>query len=207
MRADSAVEPTKSENITVTWRRSARSSGEALGVAGAVAASAEGSLAPASLRRAAMASSSFSRCPTAATPSSFSVSCVRLGRTVSSISCSRNAASYFPRPRLRSQTTTSMMKAQAHGCPASWCPPRGVSSWGAVQSGLGPHRTPGSTTAAHSARSACRLLATLKRQATYPIEPGAPRSFRHNASSAWFGANLSRSATARTLSAWFSAAC
>ena len=27
MRADSAVEPTKSENITVTWRRSARSSG------------------------------------------------------------------------------------------------------------------------------------------------------------------------------------
>src|SRR5262249_32614758 len=30
MRADSAVEPTKSENITVTWRRSARSSGGAL---------------------------------------------------------------------------------------------------------------------------------------------------------------------------------
>ena len=28
MRADRAVEPTKSENITVTWRRSARSSGE-----------------------------------------------------------------------------------------------------------------------------------------------------------------------------------
>jgi hypothetical protein len=28
MRVDSAVEPTKSENITVTWRRSARSSGE-----------------------------------------------------------------------------------------------------------------------------------------------------------------------------------
>ena len=33
---------------------------------------------------------------------------VRLGRTVSSISFSRNAASYFPRPRLRSQTTMSM---------------------------------------------------------------------------------------------------
>ena len=32
MRAESAVEPTKSENITVTWRRSARSSGCALGV-------------------------------------------------------------------------------------------------------------------------------------------------------------------------------
>ena len=27
MRADSAVEPTKSENITVTWRRSAMSRG------------------------------------------------------------------------------------------------------------------------------------------------------------------------------------
>ena len=34
MRADRAVEPTKSENITVTWRRSARSSGCALGAAG-----------------------------------------------------------------------------------------------------------------------------------------------------------------------------
>jgi len=31
MRADRAVEPTKSENITVTWRRSARSSEEVLG--------------------------------------------------------------------------------------------------------------------------------------------------------------------------------
>src|SRR6476659_1379442 len=34
MRADSAVEPTRSENITVTWRRSARSSGCALKVCG-----------------------------------------------------------------------------------------------------------------------------------------------------------------------------
>ena len=32
----------------------------------------------------------------------------QVGRTVSSISFSRNAASYFPRPRLRSQTTMSM---------------------------------------------------------------------------------------------------
>ena len=32
----------------------------------------------------------------------------QIGRTVSSISFSRNAASYFPRPRLRSQTTMSM---------------------------------------------------------------------------------------------------
>src|SRR5262245_8840779 len=62
-----------------------------------------------------IASSSFRRCPTAVTPSSFRVSCVRLGRTVSSISFSRNAASYFPRPRLRSQTTMSMT-----GAPQSW---------------------------------------------------------------------------------------
>jgi hypothetical protein len=62
----------------------------------------------ASVRRAAMASSSFTRCPIEATPSSFRVSCVRPGRTVSSMSFSRNAASYFPRPRLRNQTITSM---------------------------------------------------------------------------------------------------
>ena len=71
MRADRAVEPTKSENITVTWRRSARSSGEVLGALEAVATSAEGALPLASLRRAAMASSSFTRCPNDATPSSF----------------------------------------------------------------------------------------------------------------------------------------
>ena len=39
MRADRAVEPIKSENITVTWRRSARSSGRALGVLDVLAAS------------------------------------------------------------------------------------------------------------------------------------------------------------------------
>ena len=115
MRAESAVEPTRSENITVTWRRSARSSGCALGALDVVAASTEGALPLASLRRAAMASSSFSRCPSAVTPSSFRVSCVRLGRTVSSISFSRNAASYFPRPRLRSQTTMSMTAPTIRG--------------------------------------------------------------------------------------------
>ena len=44
MRAERAVEPTKSENITVTWRRSARSSGGALGALDVVAASTEGAL-------------------------------------------------------------------------------------------------------------------------------------------------------------------
>ena len=61
MRADSAVEPTKSENITVTWRRSARSSGGTLVAVDVVAASAEGALPLASVRRAAMASRSIRR--------------------------------------------------------------------------------------------------------------------------------------------------
>jgi hypothetical protein len=63
MRAESAVEPTKSENITVTWRRSARSSGTLAGLA-VVAASPEGAVPLALGRSAAMASSSLSRCPT-----------------------------------------------------------------------------------------------------------------------------------------------
>src|SRR5262249_52660070 len=104
-----AVEPTRSESITVTWRRSARASGGALGALDVLDASTEDALLLASLRRAAMASSSFTRCPIEATPSSFRISCVKPGRTVSSMSFSRNAASYFPRPRLRSQTTMSMM--------------------------------------------------------------------------------------------------
>ena len=113
MRAERAVEPTRSENITVTWRRSARSSGEALGALDPVATSAAGALPLASALRTAIASRSLRRCPSAATPSSFRSSAVRLGRTVSSISLSRNAASYFPRPRPRSQTTTSMERPQS----------------------------------------------------------------------------------------------
>ena len=101
IRPDSAVEPTKSENMTVTWRRSARSSGRALGALEVVAASTEVGLPFASLRRAAIASRSLRRCPTAVTPSSLRVSCVRLRRTASSISFSRNAARYFSRNEKR----------------------------------------------------------------------------------------------------------
>ena len=57
----------------MTWRRSARSSGDSLRALGAVATSAEGALMPVSVRRAAMASRSLRRCPTAVTPSSFRV--------------------------------------------------------------------------------------------------------------------------------------
>ena len=47
---------------------------------------------------------------------------VRLGRTVSSISFSRKAASYFPRPKLRSQTTMSMMGAPINRGHIMVCP-------------------------------------------------------------------------------------
>jgi hypothetical protein len=47
----------------------------------AVAGSTRGALPLASPRRAAMASSSFTRCPSEVTPSSLRFSCVRLGRT------------------------------------------------------------------------------------------------------------------------------
>jgi hypothetical protein len=108
MRAESAVEPTRSENITVTWRRSAL----ALRVRSVSArATGDGALVFASARRTAMASSSFRRCPTMPTPRSFKSSAVKLGRTTSSIACSRNATSYCPRPRLRSQPPTSITAA------------------------------------------------------------------------------------------------
>ena len=46
--------------------------------------------------------------------SSFESSAVKFGRTLSSTSFWRNAASYFATPRLRSQTTTSMTMLRAH---------------------------------------------------------------------------------------------
>src|SRR5262249_59847656 len=61
------------------------------------------------LRFKAAASRSFRRCPTIPMPKSFKSSAVKLGRTVSSISFSRNAASYLSRPRPRSQLPTSII--------------------------------------------------------------------------------------------------
>src|SRR6516164_5614072 len=110
MRADSAVEPTRSENITVTWRRSAASLGATATVAGA------GAAVFASERRSAIASRNTRRSPTVETPNSFRSSAVRRGRTFSVIELLRKVASYFSRPRLRSQLATSMTSrpAQAH---------------------------------------------------------------------------------------------
>jgi hypothetical protein len=57
-------------------------------------ASTRGALPLASLRRAAMASRILRRCPTIETPRAFRSCEVRFGRTISSISFSRNAAPY-----------------------------------------------------------------------------------------------------------------
>jgi hypothetical protein len=81
---------TGSENIPVTWRRSAVSLA-ALSVAGEASDSGVSALAPA--RKAAIASSSLRRSPTNPTPRSFKSSAVKLGRTLSSILFSRKAAS------------------------------------------------------------------------------------------------------------------
>src|SRR6516164_5565169 len=139
MRAESAVEPTKSENITVTRRRSARSSGET--TVGALVAAPDDGVASASVRRAAMASRSLRRWPTTETPRSFRSSAVRFGRTVSSISLSRKAASYRPRPRLRSQTTMSMTATQIQGWRTSSSCPEKVSREVSVHCAAGGRRS------------------------------------------------------------------
>jgi hypothetical protein len=94
---ESSVEPTRSQNITVSWRRSAPARTGA--VTAAVGASAPG---------AAIASSRRRRCPTKVTPRSFRSSAVRLGNTLSSISFARNAGSYCSSLSFRSQSATSI---------------------------------------------------------------------------------------------------
>ena len=88
--------------IAATRRRSAVSSEETVGALDEVVASTGG----AAQRR--DRSQQLAPVPERREAKPLRSSAVRLGRTVSSISFSRNAASYFPRPRLRSQTTMSM---------------------------------------------------------------------------------------------------
>jgi hypothetical protein len=95
----------KVRELTVTWRRSAESVA-AWSLSGMT--SGDGADPLLSARNAAMASSSLRRCPTGPTPRSFKSSAVNLGRTASSISLSRNTASYRSMPSLRSQLPTSM---------------------------------------------------------------------------------------------------
>jgi hypothetical protein len=96
--AEIPVESTRSQNIAVTCRRSPTAS--AGGVTGVGAAGfGDPSVA--------IAFRSLSRAPSGK-PSSRRWSSVRLCRTASSISLSRSTASYFSRPRLRSQPPRSM---------------------------------------------------------------------------------------------------
>ena len=64
MRAERAVEPTRSENMTLTCRRSARSSG-ALGTSGRGHCFSRARLAVSVVRKVAITSSSLRRCPSA----------------------------------------------------------------------------------------------------------------------------------------------
>src|SRR5271165_5627408 len=98
-RAPSAVEPTRSQNITVSGLRSAS--------AGAVAALSGTGLR--SLRNAAIAASNLRRCPTRLTPRSLRSSAVSSGNTAASIAWSRNAASYCCISRLWSQAAMSTL--------------------------------------------------------------------------------------------------
>src|SRR3954447_6030441 len=95
-RAESAVEPTRSTNITVSWRRSAPTAGSGASPGGAAPA-----------RRAAIASSSRRRWPTDVMPMSLRSSAVSLASRSASTSLSRNACSYWPKSSPWSQAPTS----------------------------------------------------------------------------------------------------
>jgi hypothetical protein len=68
------------------------------------------------------------RCPTETTPSSFSVSCVRLGRTVSSISFSRNARLILRAAQAPQPDHNVHDGAPTHGCHIMVLPRGGVST-------------------------------------------------------------------------------
>src|SRR5215471_1264477 len=90
-RTDSGVEPTRSQNMTVSCRRSASPK-----MADGTAAAAAGDAPP---PKEAIASSSLRRSPTAATPISFRSSAVSFGSTSHPIAFSAKAGAYCPRPR------------------------------------------------------------------------------------------------------------
>src|SRR4051812_13562338 len=114
-RAESAVEPIRSQNITLSGRRSAVVSDVPRLSAGSVGGPGEtGTKArswAASRRRATIASNRRRRWRIKLTPMSFSSSPVSVGNTSASTPFSRNAASYWSRPRARSQTATSIAVA------------------------------------------------------------------------------------------------
>ena len=112
-REASAVEPTKSQNITVTCRRSA--SGLAADPASWSAASTAGMD-----FRAAIAADNRRRSPTRMTPRSLRSSAVRLGSRSAPILFSRNAGSYCSSPSFRNHSTTSMAASRHHHGGRNW---------------------------------------------------------------------------------------
>ncbi len=136
------VEPTRSKNRTAIGRRSAAiskpSGGADLDEGGGTSAG----VAP---DKAAIASSSLRRSPTAETPTSLRSSAVSRGNTSASILLSRNFSSYCPRRRPRSHSPTSMaalhmaqedIPAVLAACPAGVDGTRGQNGGLAAFSGL-----------------------------------------------------------------------
>src|SRR5215471_6975370 len=119
-REASAVEPTRSQNITVIWRRSALSVRRG--------ADAEAG-AEASDRSTAIAASNLRRCPTRLTPRSFRSSAVSSGNTAASIALSRNVSSYCCNPRPRSHTAMSTLASR--GVPKALTYP--TQNWGCAR--------------------------------------------------------------------------
>ena len=103
-RAESAVEPTRSQNITVSCRRSASPFGAR--VTGVSASSPDASVA--GTPKAAMASSSLRRWPTEVTPSSRKSSAVSRRKTAASMSLSWKVVVYCSSPSPRSQSVISI---------------------------------------------------------------------------------------------------
>src|SRR3954454_17583803 len=132
-RDESAVEPIRSQNITLSGRRSAVVSDTSGGLVGSGGAEDEtwvgASAGRAWERNAAIASNRRRRWRMELTPMSLSSSAVSVGRTSASTSFVRNAASYCSSPRLLSHAPRSIAvssdlamlavdyHAESHFCP------------------------------------------------------------------------------------------
>jgi len=121
-REASAVEPTRSQNMTVTCRRSAS------GLAADLLASWAAASTAGTDCKAAIAADNRRRSPTNLTPRSFRSSAVRLGSRSAPILFARNAGSYCSSPSFRSHSATSMAASRHHGREAMGPPPRRLSS-------------------------------------------------------------------------------
>ena len=116
-RVASSVEPTRSQNITVSCRRSAL---VGAGVSRTIVSAMTGAWVPS----AAIASSNRRRWPIGTTPISLRSSDVRLGSTLSSISFTRNAGSYCSSPRAWSHAAMSTLASPTRSMPRSYRTPK-----------------------------------------------------------------------------------